>query len=480
MPGTQRDIPFLEGKFETGDIPTQQDFYDLFASFVHYLQVKQVTGASQSDVMSQKAISDLFTALKDGVPTAGDTLNKLYNLITAMGRPRGGFDASSGAVPSPTGDNEAGDFWRITVAGTIGTMVLKAGDVLIASIDDAAVAADFYAIQGNVDQATDTVLGLLQIQNQAGSEDAATNATIGNIDHTKAITGRGLRWFWEKVKTLAQTITAIWTFAGLKVSGQIESGKKVFMFLDTDGTITKIPWHEVNTTDRTITKTGVNNLMTTILEEWKNSDGASIMQILNGLRVKFGGSAAIWEIDDAVASGNAEVAMVDNIAVALRFRNKTGDELLTARTSTGNMALVFREPVEFDFKMGFKKVHIQAFFLVETLTTSLWHNIFSIPLAADKSVQVTVNHLNAYAPDRSAAFAYGNMQGYARRDNANVVSGTNPSYTIQGDGITGVNWRIIANNVDKRLDIDFQNNSDTGLAWQIVLDFTYILRSLPS
>lgn len=84
MPGIQRDIPYLEDKFQTGDIPTSQDFYDLFASYLHYLQVKQVTGESTSDVMSQKAVSDLFTALKDGVPIAGDTLNKLYNLITAI------------------------------------------------------------------------------------------------------------------------------------------------------------------------------------------------------------------------------------------------------------------------------------------------------------------------------------------------------------------------------------------------------------
>lgn len=212
MPGTQRDIPYLEDKFQTGDVPTQQDFYDLFASFLHYLQVKQVTGVSTSDVMSQKAISDLFTALKDNVPTAGDTLNKLYNLIVGMGRYRGGFDASSGAVPAPTADNEAGDFWRITVAGTIGTMVLKAGDVLIADIDDAAIAANFYAVQSNVDQATEVAIGLLQLITQALSEDAATNATVGNIDHARAVTGRGLRWFWDKAKTLAHTFAAKITF----------------------------------------------------------------------------------------------------------------------------------------------------------------------------------------------------------------------------------------------------------------------------
>ena len=35
MAGTKRSIAYLEGRFETGDIPTQQDFYDWLASFVH-------------------------------------------------------------------------------------------------------------------------------------------------------------------------------------------------------------------------------------------------------------------------------------------------------------------------------------------------------------------------------------------------------------------------------------------------------------
>lgn len=119
-----------------------------------------------------------------------DAATKAYVLqaLTAVGRPRGGFDASSGAVPAPTADNEAGDFWRITVAGTIGTMVLKVGDVLFAAIDDAAVAADFYAVQSNVDLATDTVLGLIKLYGTTSGSATdgapsqfAVNAAIGGI-----------------------------------------------------------------------------------------------------------------------------------------------------------------------------------------------------------------------------------------------------------------------------------------------------------
>lgn len=66
MPGTPRDIAYLEDKFQTGDIPTQQDFYDFFASFVHYLMVQQSIGDSTSNVMSQKAVKDLIVQTTQG------------------------------------------------------------------------------------------------------------------------------------------------------------------------------------------------------------------------------------------------------------------------------------------------------------------------------------------------------------------------------------------------------------------------------
>ena len=49
MPGTKRSIAYLEGKFETGDVPTQQDFYDLFASFIHYQQNSKGTAFAEWD-----------------------------------------------------------------------------------------------------------------------------------------------------------------------------------------------------------------------------------------------------------------------------------------------------------------------------------------------------------------------------------------------------------------------------------------------
>ncbi len=135
----------------------------------------------------QALIQSYIDALKGGVPAAGDTLDKLYDLITAMGRPRGGWDASSNTVPG-SATNEAGDFWRITVAGTLSGLVsgagdVKPGDVLIADVDGATNQGDFYCIQSNVDQATASVLGLVKLY-----VNVAASNTDGGVTQAALVT----------------------------------------------------------------------------------------------------------------------------------------------------------------------------------------------------------------------------------------------------------------------------------------------------
>lgn len=134
MPGTPRDIAYLESKFETGDIPTQQDFYDLFASFVHYLKIVQTEGSSTSNVMSQKAVTD---ALAD-----------LQTAITSVGELVGPHNASTGLPTTGSGEAGAidkGDYWFITTPGTIGGLGdLATGDVLFAKVSGADEASEFF------------------------------------------------------------------------------------------------------------------------------------------------------------------------------------------------------------------------------------------------------------------------------------------------------------------------------------------------
>lgn len=155
----------------------------------------QISTGVSGAVSTANAYTDgQVTALKGGVPAAGDTLNKLYNLITATGRSRGGWDASGGTVPPNSPTNKAGDFWRITVGGTIvgllgGSTILKPGDLLFADVDGASSAGQFYAIQTNVDQATSSVLGLVKLYTDlaaSNTDGSVTQQALVNLVSLKA------------------------------------------------------------------------------------------------------------------------------------------------------------------------------------------------------------------------------------------------------------------------------------------------------
>ena len=82
--------------------------------------------------------------------------------LNSFGSLVGPLDASGGLPTVGSGQGtqagviQAGDYWRISVAGTIagiqgGSTNLEVGDVLIALTDGASVASDFLAIQTNID-----------------------------------------------------------------------------------------------------------------------------------------------------------------------------------------------------------------------------------------------------------------------------------------------------------------------------------------
>ena len=138
---------------------------------------------------SQLALSEIAgyvnDALKASVPSAGDTLNKLYNLIVGIGQFAGAHDASGGLLPTvgtgALGAIDKSDYWKVSVAGTIaGLGTFKSGDVIYASIAGASIAADFFAVENNQDQATSSVLGLAKLYTDAtaSNTDGAVNQAV--------------------------------------------------------------------------------------------------------------------------------------------------------------------------------------------------------------------------------------------------------------------------------------------------------------
>lgn len=115
--------------------------------------------------------------------------------VTGSNHDAGSFDASGGAVPT-TGTGVAsaimkGDYWRITVAGTISgvtpTASLQVGDVLYAKVNSASTGSDFFAVEGNLNAATTSVAGTVVLATEA--------ETKAKSDTSKVVTPSDLTTF---------------------------------------------------------------------------------------------------------------------------------------------------------------------------------------------------------------------------------------------------------------------------------------------
>ncbi len=118
-------------------------------------------------------------ALADDLPT-----------VSTEGRHRGAFDASAGSSPTINdGTNHvgedfiAGDYFRVSVAGTINGLIgedtLEVGDLIVANQDNASGAAQFFGMQANIDTSgfneNQTVSGVSLVT------DTPTDVTPGDL-----------------------------------------------------------------------------------------------------------------------------------------------------------------------------------------------------------------------------------------------------------------------------------------------------------
>ncbi|MDQ6482231.1 hypothetical protein [Dyadobacter sp. LHD-138] len=154
--------------------------------------------------------STLATATGSNLATAGSLKAYIDGLLAGLGKPMGPFDAAAATNLPGTALVKNGSFWRVTTAGTVQGLIMKPGDVLFADKDNPSptVAADWFVIEGNADQATTTVMGWLML---------ATNVDVQTgSDPNKAVTPAGLssRTATEIRTGLAKIATQALTDAG--------------------------------------------------------------------------------------------------------------------------------------------------------------------------------------------------------------------------------------------------------------------------
>lgn len=154
------------------------------------------------------------TASDSNIPTTKAVKDYVDANVASLGNLEGGWDASSGSFPvgsSPTAGTKAGDYWYVTTAGTTGGVVFNVGDVIVAKVNAASTssAADWIQLEVNRDQATESVLGLVEIATQTetntGTNDTAAVTPLKLAGRTATETRTGIAEIATQAETDAGT-----------------------------------------------------------------------------------------------------------------------------------------------------------------------------------------------------------------------------------------------------------------------------------
>jgi hypothetical protein len=172
-----------------------------------------MTGGS-ANVAEVTVVTDLASATSTTLATSLSVKNYIDTNVGNLGNLEGGWDASAGTFPvgsSPVSGTKKGDYWYVTTAGTVGGVAFNVGDLIVAKIDSASTtsAADWIQLEVNRDQATETVLGLVEIATQAetnaGTNDTAAITPLKLAGRTATETRSGIAEIATQVETDAGT-----------------------------------------------------------------------------------------------------------------------------------------------------------------------------------------------------------------------------------------------------------------------------------
>lgn len=128
-----------------------------------------LANVAEVDIITSTALAG---AANTNIPTALAVKSYVDASVGALGNLEGGWSAATGTFPvgsTPVAGTKKGDYWYVTVAGTVGGVAFNVGDVIIANKDGASttLASDWIQLEVNRDQATETTLGLAEIATQA-------------------------------------------------------------------------------------------------------------------------------------------------------------------------------------------------------------------------------------------------------------------------------------------------------------------------
>ena len=146
------------------------------------LKVLGNLGGSAANVSEISILTSIASGASDSnLATSLAIKSYIDSNVGSLGNLEGGWDASGGSFPvgsTPSAGTKKGDYWYVTVAGTVGVVAFNVGDVIIANKDAAStsLATDWIQLEVNRGQATETALGLVEIATQTETDNGVSDS----------------------------------------------------------------------------------------------------------------------------------------------------------------------------------------------------------------------------------------------------------------------------------------------------------------
>lgn len=199
-----KDLGITTGKLANSAVTTVK----INANAVTFDKLQQVanltvignTSGATANPSEVTIVTDLGSASSTTLATSAAIKSYIDTNVGNLGNLEGGWDASSGSFPvgsAPVAGTKAGDYWYVTVAGTVDSEPFNIGDVVVAKVNAASTSlkSDWIRLEVNRDQATTTVLGLVYLASNAETQTgtdankAVTPASLSSRTATETRTG---------------------------------------------------------------------------------------------------------------------------------------------------------------------------------------------------------------------------------------------------------------------------------------------------